>query len=162
MGDIHSHTGLNLSIEVTKDKDLVRSIITNKEIMDGFCSEESIDRYVESLGEEHICYLLKCKEDICGIAVILSVPDDIIEGNVSIADIGFYKRFRGSVAIALARLALEKFFKENQCKQLMAVINKNNKAALLNAKWLGFEISSLGKYKYYLRYKKDGRINRRL
>lgn len=163
MGDVHGSSSLNLSVEKTVDKELILSIVSHPEIIDGFCSKDkNAEKYVEGLGEIHTCYVAICNSEIAGIAMFLHANDDTLNTNIVVVDIGFYKKYRGSVAVSLSKMGLNKFINENDCDQLIAPIKEDNKAALINAKWLGFEIFSNNKSINYLRYKKDGRSYRRL
>lgn len=162
MGDIHAGCGLNLEVKEILNKRLVKNIISNDELVNGFCDPNCIDEYIDELNKNNTCYLMKCNGEMAGIAVILHFTGDIIYSDLHLVDIGFYKKFRGAAAVSLSRLALKKFFDENECKQLLAIIEKGNKAALLNAKWLGFELCSENNSSYYLRYRKNGRKHGRL
>lgn len=147
-------------VQKIRNKKLIRELISHEEIIEGFTSEDKLSNYIDNLGKHHICYLMLYRNEVAGISIILNLEDGLGEKNTYIVDIGFYKNYRGKVALKLSQMALEKFLKDYKCDKLLAIIKKTNKAAVLNAKWLNFEIVSTNESKYFLRYMNYGRQHR--
>lgn len=146
-----------LHVEQTTNKELLKYLISDEDIISGFTTKENIDDYIGRIGSDHVCYLLLYKHEVAGVAICLNLCRTMNLKDFFVVDIGFFKEYRGKIALRLSKLALNKFFKENNCKRLISLIYKNNKKALLNAKWCGFKHLSTTKDRYYLEYRKDGR-----
>lgn len=140
-------------VEQIEDKEILHKLISHEDILEGFTEKEKLDDYINGIGEHHICYLLIYKHEVAGVVVCLNLERCMNLKEIYVVDIGFFKEYRGKIALKLSKLALQKFFKDNKCKKLVASIYKSNKKALLNAKWCGFEYLSTHDDKYYLEYK---------
>lgn len=156
MGDIRPRGSLDLTAETCRNKSVIKEHISHSEIIEGFTAPDRLDDYIGRLSKNHVCYLMKVNGDVAGIAVLLHLEDAFGDKNTYVVDIGFYKKYRGKLALSLAKMALEKFHKNYNCRKLIALIDRKNKAALMNAKWLNFAIISKTNSKYFMRYIKDG------
>lgn len=156
MEDLYSNSCLMYEVQKIRNKKLIKQLISHEEIIEGFTAPEKLDKYIDNLGKHHICYFMLYKNEVAGIAISLKLEDGLGEKNTYVVDLGFYKDYRGKVALKLSRLALEKFLKGYKCEKLFAIIDKTNKASLFHAKWLNFEIVSTNEFKYFLRYKNHG------
>lgn len=144
-------------VDLIEDKEILHKLISHKDILEGFTTKDKLDKYIDEIGENHICYLLIYKHEVAGVGVCLNLERCMSLKEIYVVDIGFFKEYRGKIALKLSKLALQKFFKENKCKKLVSSIYKSNKKALLNAKWCGFKHLSTHDDKYYLEYKNGPR-----
>ncbi len=152
MGNVHASSSLKLEVEQTTDKELLKSLICLSEIIDGFTDESNLDNYISNIGDNHSCYLTTCNSEVAGVLIAVKMHDFSNMKNCYIADIGFFKKYRGKIAQELAEMTLDKFFADVECEHLFASIDKTNRAALFNAKRIGFKIINVTDDKYYLRY----------
>jgi len=139
-------------VESVKDKEILKKLISHEDIIDGFTDANRLDKYISDLGEDHKCYLLIYKHEVAGVGICLNLEKSMNLKEIYVVDIGFFKEYRGKIALKLSKLALKKFFKENKCKKLISLIYEHNKKALLNAKWCGFKHCSTHNNRYYLEY----------
>jgi ribosomal protein S18 acetylase RimI-like enzyme len=152
MGDVHTSSCVDLYVEQTRDKELLKSLIGCSEIINGFTDDVNLENYINNIGDKHLCYLTVCDGEVAGVLVALKMHDFDDMKNCYIADIGFFKKYRGKVAQDLCEMTINKFFNDVKCEHLFASIDKKNRAALFNAKRIGFKIINVTEDKYYLRY----------
>lgn len=147
-------------IEQTKDKELIKEIISNKEIINGFTEEENIDKYINRINENHIFYLMNYDNNIAGIVCFCDYSKESCKEGAYTVDVGFYKKYRGKTSINLAKICLQEFLNNFNCNLLVATILKNNKPAYVNSRWIGFELIGESNEKYYMRYNHGRRFRR--
>lgn len=153
MGDIHAGGSLNLTAELTNDKDIIKRTISHKDIINkAFTTMPKIDEYINYLHERHICYLLKLNGETKGIAIFMQASEPYENQQNYVVDIGIYKSARGKIGKKLSILGLQKFFDSYRCDHLYGFINIDNRPSYLHALWCGFRKVSNLKNKIMVEY----------
>lgn len=143
-------------VEQTYDKELMKHIISDDEIIDGFTDKKHLDNYIDFIGDDHICYLGICNNVIAGIMILFNCKSITDEKNLFVIDIGFLKDYRGKVALSICKLSMNKLFDDVGSYDLVGSIDKSNRKSLVHAKKLGFKISNFDDNKYFMRYSRYG------
>lgn len=160
MGDIYC----NRSLEVIESRDFkaISDLILHDDISNGLLSTQTDRNLVKYESEERldndsiIYYLLKVNDENAGFCLFLHLSyneiEDINDG-CYLVDVGILKKFRGKLAIELAKIAYNKFINEINPQRLFGIIKIENKKSLYFAMKVGFELIKKDDVHYFLEAK---------
>jgi hypothetical protein len=153
MGNLYAGGGMTFHVERITDKELIRTLLSDDEIIHGFTAPREIDEYIDELSDDHYCFFLLNDNEVSGLAVLLRVDEHTKVKDSYVIDIGFYEEKRGKVARDLCRLGIQYFIKNYPCSLILGFIEVDNRAALVNAIWCGFKIKNKTNTRYCVEYR---------
>lgn len=79
-------------------------------------------------------YIFKKDGETAGFCAFKKEDNDI-----SVADVAILEKFRGKIGKYFSILGIKKYISENDCKMMVARIDKCNKKSLFFTTWIGFK-----------------------
>lgn len=144
---------MKLDIIKTKDSELIKNILSIEEIKDAFPPWEEFKNEENNFGKTIIFYVMNVDNNVAGLGLFLDFSKESGYPGTFTIDVGILPEYRGKIGTKLQRIGILKFIKEFKCKSLLASINKENRAAILNAMWLGFKNIGGKDNKIYMKFK---------
>lgn len=144
-----------IDIYKTKNRNTIKKIILSDDISE-FLLNEFDENILETFNlnkgmlnnPKLIIYVMRIDGELVGIAFFKEEENGCVR-----VDEGFIKKIRGKVAKELASLTLSSYISEYKPYVLIGEIVKENRRALVFAKWLGFKIKSEDETKFYVEKK---------